>query len=325
MWPIAQTALAAGLAWYLAHDVLGHPEPFFAPIAAAVCLWATNVVRAELAVEMMIGVAVGIGLGTGVHAVLGTDPIAMGVVVLLALSVAVVIGQGFIAQRPMFVNQTVMSAILILAFPHRGFGLERFYDALIGGGLAVVFSILVFPKNPLTVLRDARRDMLTALGDILDQIGRLTGDSPPPDPDWALAAAARLHRRLARLADARSTAEQLARVCPRRWPLRSATRVADRQAAQLALLAGSVLHLARTVTTAGDIGDVLRDAVGGLAAAVTALADDQRAATAAHAAAVRRRSAACHSVGPASTQALLAAIIDTCADELQRVVDLTPR
>ena len=35
LWPIAQTTVAAGLAWYLAHDVLDHREPFFAPIAAA--------------------------------------------------------------------------------------------------------------------------------------------------------------------------------------------------------------------------------------------------------------------------------------------------
>jgi uncharacterized membrane protein YgaE (UPF0421/DUF939 family) len=28
----------AGLAWWVAHDVLGHPQPFFAPIAAAISL-----------------------------------------------------------------------------------------------------------------------------------------------------------------------------------------------------------------------------------------------------------------------------------------------
>ena len=33
---LAQTSVASGLAWYLAHDVLAHPQPFFAPIAAAV-------------------------------------------------------------------------------------------------------------------------------------------------------------------------------------------------------------------------------------------------------------------------------------------------
>ncbi|MGV0749603.1 hypothetical protein [Mycolicibacter minnesotensis] len=64
LWAILQTALAAGMAWYLARDVLGHTAPFFAPIAAAVCMWATNVVRAQLAAEMVVGVGLGIGLGS---------------------------------------------------------------------------------------------------------------------------------------------------------------------------------------------------------------------------------------------------------------------
>lgn len=210
-WVIAQTAVAAGLAWYLTRDVLGHVEPFFAPIAAAVCLWATNVVRARLAVELMTGVALGIGLGTGVQAVLGSGLIAMAAAVLLSLCAAVVLGRGFMPERPMFVNQTTMSAILIVAFPHTGLGLERMFDALIGGGLAVVFSILLFPKNPLTVLRDARSGVLTALRDILAQIEYLTGDSALSAQGWQLTAADRLHRQLTQLTEARRTARQIAR------------------------------------------------------------------------------------------------------------------
>ena len=37
-WHIGQCSVAATLAWYLAHDVLGHPRPFFAPVVAVICL-----------------------------------------------------------------------------------------------------------------------------------------------------------------------------------------------------------------------------------------------------------------------------------------------
>jgi hypothetical protein len=37
-WSVVQTPAAAGLAWYLAHTLLGHHQPFFAPTAAAVSL-----------------------------------------------------------------------------------------------------------------------------------------------------------------------------------------------------------------------------------------------------------------------------------------------
>ena len=67
-----QTSVAAGLAWYIAHDLLRHPQPFFAPIAAAVCLSTSNVLRAQRAMQMMIGVALGIGMGAVVQGLLGT-------------------------------------------------------------------------------------------------------------------------------------------------------------------------------------------------------------------------------------------------------------
>jgi uncharacterized membrane protein YgaE (UPF0421/DUF939 family) len=36
--PIVQCGLAAGAAWLVAHDVVGHERPFFAPIAAVISL-----------------------------------------------------------------------------------------------------------------------------------------------------------------------------------------------------------------------------------------------------------------------------------------------
>lgn len=320
LWPIAQTTVAAGLAWYLAHDVLDHREPFFAPIAAAVCLWMTNRVRAELAVEMIIGVALGIAAGTVVLAVFGAGTIGMGAAVMLSLTLAVLIARSFSTQRSMFVNQSVISAILIMAFPHTGLGVERLYDALIGGGLAVVFSILLFPKNPLAVLHDASGELLTALHDILAQICCRRADSASPDQGWALAAADRLQRCSASLIEARGTAGQLARVCPRRWPLRGAVGAADRQAVHVALFGSSVLQLARTLTSVripgGPHAEAFRAAVDDLRDAVSALAAGHPETAAAHAESARRHSAAL----PAGSPASVAVVIDACIDELQQAI-----
>src|ERR1700759_5485825 len=109
---LVQTSVAAGLAWYLTHDVLGHPQPFFAPIAAAVSLSISNVLRAQRALQMMIGVTLGIGVGTLIQGLLGPGAISIAVAALIALLVAVFIGQGFIGQGMMFANQTVVSSIL---------------------------------------------------------------------------------------------------------------------------------------------------------------------------------------------------------------------
>src|SRR2546423_15656241 len=61
--PVVHTALAASLAWLVAHDLLGHPRPFFAPVAAVITLGLTVGRRRRRAVEMGIGVPVGIRVG----------------------------------------------------------------------------------------------------------------------------------------------------------------------------------------------------------------------------------------------------------------------
>ena len=81
---LVQTSVAAGLSWYLTHDLLGHPQPFFAPIAAAVSLSISNVLRAQRAIQMMIGVTLGIGMGTLVQGLLGPGALAITVAAFIA-------------------------------------------------------------------------------------------------------------------------------------------------------------------------------------------------------------------------------------------------
>ena len=69
---------------------------------------------------MIIGVTLGIGLGAGVQAVFGTGLMTIAVAVFIALCVAVLIGRGFIAQGLMFVNQTAISAVLVIVFSGTG-------------------------------------------------------------------------------------------------------------------------------------------------------------------------------------------------------------
>src|SRR5580693_1939807 len=70
-WSVVQTPVAAGLAWYIAHTLLGHHQPFFAPTAAAVSLSKDRALRGQHALQLMVGVVLGISVGTAVKAVAG--------------------------------------------------------------------------------------------------------------------------------------------------------------------------------------------------------------------------------------------------------------
>src|SRR3954466_13712123 len=86
--PLAlQAGLAAALAWFVAHDVIGRPSPFFAPIAAVITLASSVGQRARRTVELVLGVAIGIGIGDGIILLIGTGPWQVGLVVLLAILV----------------------------------------------------------------------------------------------------------------------------------------------------------------------------------------------------------------------------------------------
>lgn len=327
---LVQTSVAAGLAWYLAHNVLAHPQPFFAPTAAAMSLSISNVLRAQRAIQMMIGVTLGIGVGTLVQAVLGPGAISLTVAALIALCAAVLIGHGYIGQGMMFANQTVISAILVLALFRSGVGWERIFDALIGGCLAIVFAVLLFPTDPLKLLRSARVGALGVLHGILTRSADIADGRRLPPPDWPLSVVDNVHGQLGGLIEARTTARQVVRTSLRRWGRRDAVRAADHQAIHVALLAGSVLELARVVAAAGPpgvggCGDRLRQHLPAVLiqlAAATALADSDPAGAAAYTAAARRHASILHANARERTEVVLADGVQACIDDLQRVIDL---
>jgi uncharacterized membrane protein YgaE (UPF0421/DUF939 family) len=287
LWPITQTAVAAGLAFYIAHSLVGHVQPFFAPIAAAVSMSSSNDRRGQRALQLILGVTLGIGIGLGVQALLGTGPAALGVAVFLALCVALVVGHGFIAQGLIFFNQTAVAAILVIALHNSAAGWGRLVDALIGGGLALVFSMLLFPPDPQPMLRRAVQSVFTVGSEELRELGELMTRREPIDPGWLLSASERIGQALAGLAQARATAREIVRVAPRRRSQQAVVARADQLAAHVASMASAVLALG-SLAAAADAGEPLpadlTDSIRRLAAALAAAAE-QGGASAAEAAA----------------------------------------
>jgi uncharacterized membrane protein YgaE (UPF0421/DUF939 family) len=314
LWAIVQASAAAGLAWYVAHTLLAHPDPFFAPIAAAATVSASNVLHLQRAVQNIGGVALGIILGATVQLWLGTEAIAIGLAVFVALCVAVLIGHGLLGQGLTFANQAAGSAVLVAALPGGDDLSQRLQEALIGGGVALVFTVLLFPANPLAVLRDARAAVLSVLHDILVQ----TAENPSPP----YAAIDQLQERLSELTDARANARHLVRTAPLRWGARDAVRSADEQAVQVALLAGSVLHLVHVLPHSGGLTQPVRVAIDHLTTALNLAETDPGAAAACATAAAGGCASVLESGSCGTTELGLATVVQTCAVDLEQVIDL---
>ncbi|HNC06328.1 MAG TPA: FUSC family protein, partial [Solirubrobacterales bacterium] len=97
---IIQICLAAGVAWLIATRVVGHYEPFFAPISVVLVLGLAIEQRGRRAYEIAFGVALGIAIADLIVLALGTGTWQLMLVIGLAMSAAVLSGGGV-----MLVNQ----------------------------------------------------------------------------------------------------------------------------------------------------------------------------------------------------------------------------
>lgn len=275
--------VAAGLAWYIAHTLLGHHQPFFAPTAAAVSLSKARVLRSERALQLIAGVVLGIGIGAAVKAVAGPAPggygaIAIAVAAAFAIVVALVLGGGLLDQGVLFVNQSVTAAILMIAIGGSATASERVSDALIGGGVALVMTVLLFPAAPVKLIQQTRRELFGALRDTLGDLA-----AAAREPTWALAAGDQVQSRLAAVRQACSDGREIARIAPRRWSDRAQVRRAGEQAGRDDLLAATVVSLAHAATAEPASATRVKPAVAELASAFAALADGDDARARRHA------------------------------------------
>jgi uncharacterized membrane protein YgaE (UPF0421/DUF939 family) len=149
-----EASVAASLAWWLAHLIPHHPRPFFAPIAAVIAMGAPTGTRGRQAVDLLIGVMLGIGIAALIATVAGTGTWQIG----LAAGVAMVAGI-LIDGRPLVVTEAGVSAVLLLALHQPGAAPGRLIDALIGGGVSIAIAQVLFPVDPLKVVARAAREL----------------------------------------------------------------------------------------------------------------------------------------------------------------------
>ena len=143
-WQVGQCAIAAGVAWMIAADLLHHQRPFFAPVAAVVCLGTSYGQRLRRVGEVTVGVALGVFLGDMIIQVLGVGGWQIALIVTLAMSTALLLDQGVLLVTQAAVQAVVVATLL----PYPGAAFSRWTDAVIGGGVALVAAAVV-PRAPL--------------------------------------------------------------------------------------------------------------------------------------------------------------------------------
>ncbi|MFN8150788.1 MAG: FUSC family protein [Solirubrobacterales bacterium] len=163
--PIVQVGVAAALSYLIAQQLIGHGSPFFAPIAAVLTLGLSVGQRGRRAIELGVGVALGIGVADVLVMLIGTGVWQVGLIVALAVAAGVLAGGG-----TLLVNQAAVSAVLVATLPAPpGYSGARFVDALIGAAVALLANALI-PSHPLRMARRELDPLLAELAGIFDQL-----------------------------------------------------------------------------------------------------------------------------------------------------------
>ncbi len=242
-WQILQTAVAAGVAWFLAILILGHERPEFAPIAAVISLGLAVGQRGRRVVELTIGVAFGVAIADLLVSVIGAGPVQSGIVVALAMVVAVFLGRGDLG-----VNEAAITAmILMITFQPSGAGFppDRFFEALIGGGTALLVNALL-PINPERMVTTAAHPIFDETVAVLEETAAALEDGDFQRTQNALSKARAIDARVSSFKEALAAGRETARFAPPRRRALGHLEVYAAAADQIDLIVRHVRILARS-------------------------------------------------------------------------------
>ncbi|MET8312052.1 FUSC family protein [Micromonospora sp. NPDC005173] len=214
----AQCGLAAALSWGLAHHVLDRPSPIFAPSAAVGTIVAALGQRARRTAELMLGVGVGLAVSDLLVRILGFGLWQIGLVVALAIAVALLAS----GHSGALVAQAGGTAVLIATFAQAERGLQwaRIVDAAVGGIIALVVVAFLLPINPMRILERATAPVAETLCRQLREVAHALAEG---DRDRAMRALDQLSAMgpdLERMHEALGGAEEVTVIAPARWQRR---------------------------------------------------------------------------------------------------------
>lgn len=209
-WPAAQCGLAASLAWLVATRLLHHQRPFFAAVAATVSLGiGGGGVRLRRTAELALGVAMGVAIGDLLVGLIGQGTWQIGVVITVALLLAMAVGGGALVT-----TQAGVQAVFVVALPRVPHsGLNRWQDALVGGGAALLVAG-VLPTDPWRGSRALGTRYVGELATVLRQTAEGLRQGSAPQVAAALLRARDMEAVLDRWEAALDAGRESARISP---------------------------------------------------------------------------------------------------------------
>lgn len=252
---IVHSAIGAGVAYWIAVEVIKHGQPFFAPMSAVIILGLSGGDRIKRATELTLGCALGVGLGDLLIMQIGTGYWQIFVVVGLALLVA-----SFVSPAPLVSNQMAIGGILIATMFPSGDGgsIDRMIDAFIGGGVGILV-IALLPSSPLDAGRHQVANVLGIAASVLEDVAASLKAKDAAKLNNALEALRRSQASVNKLETAASSGKEATTVSPFLWGDRARVRSLYRILAPVDNVIRNARVLARRAVVLTEDNDTVSD------------------------------------------------------------------
>ena len=171
-------------AYYLAQLLpLEDNRPVFASIAAVISLGASYQQRGRRAAELIAGVVLGLTVADLIINAIGNGPLQIGLMIILAMSAAVILGGG-----ELLVSEAAVSALLLASIEptNSGYSPDRFLEALTGGAVALAVGVLFFPPDPTLIVGRAAQSVFRDLGETLEGVATALAEADSERAERAL-------------------------------------------------------------------------------------------------------------------------------------------
>ncbi|HJF15309.1 MAG TPA: FUSC family protein [Enteractinococcus helveticum] len=245
--PAATSAIAAVAAYAFAAIIFGHSEPYFAATSALISLGFGRDPHIRKALEVAIGVTLGILVGDTLQALLGQGYWQGVIVVFVTIILARFIDAGVI-----FTTQMSIQAVLVVLLPIPIEGpLSRSVDAVIGGVIAIAITMLM----PVSFRKEAvagMRELFTSITATLRELSSALEEQDSRSSWVALIEARGLQSKIDSVRAELSRADQTATYSPTQRSARQDLQEMSRTLEKTDLAVRSLRIIARRVITVID-------------------------------------------------------------------------
>lgn len=217
MLPILQIGLASGVAYWIAKELLGHQQPFFAPISVIIMIGMTGGDRLNKAWDLALGCIIGVLVGDLLFYRLGEGGWQIALIVSGSLAIA-----SFFSKSQLVNNQVAIGSVLIATIMPPGgevTGLDRTVDAIVGVAVSMV-TLALLPQAPMQAARAEISKVMGILSSVLDDVASGLASGDPEIIDDALESIRGSQTDIDQMASAIKSGKESTRISPFLWGVR---------------------------------------------------------------------------------------------------------